>query len=275
MKTRFVYDANGSPFHLPGTRIHEEPDGTLTFECPHCGLHPVPRHKVSGLARYARKRRPKRTQPERVAVQMLLLAALLLSPRLSAGQGPASRPPGSYPSSAAGAEMPSEEIFSRFASQVLLLTCDLSADELMRASGVLVSADGIVVTNAHVVEGCRSITATQDTRGFAAILRGGAQVLRQEKRHGGTQDRGRWLRVPRSLYAGCPRWGARICHRKSEGTRAVNFGGYRLRPPRGERDIVDSALRADLIRKQRRGVDELAGGTFGYQFLVPERLPRS
>jgi hypothetical protein len=54
MNTRFVYDANGNPFHLLGTQIHEQPDGELTYECPHCGLHPVPRHMVSDLAKYAR-----------------------------------------------------------------------------------------------------------------------------------------------------------------------------------------------------------------------------
>jgi hypothetical protein len=61
MKPQVVYDANGNPFHLPGTRIYEESDGELTFVCPHCGLRPVPRHMVSDLAKHARKRHwPKR-----------------------------------------------------------------------------------------------------------------------------------------------------------------------------------------------------------------------
>jgi len=71
--------------------------------------------------------------------------------------------------------MPPEEIFSRFANRILVLTCDLSADDLKRASGVLVSADGFVVTNAHVVEGCRSISATQisgtSRRSYEAVLK--------------------------------------------------------------------------------------------------------
>jgi len=56
MKTRLLYDANGNPFHLPGTRIYEEPDGDLTYECPHCPPRRVPSQLVGGLAKYAEKR---------------------------------------------------------------------------------------------------------------------------------------------------------------------------------------------------------------------------
>lgn len=175
MRTRLVYDLNGDPFHLPGTQIHEEANGALTYECPHCGLRPVPRRMVSDLAKYATKRLSKPAGPERVAMHILLLAALLLSPCLSQGQSPASQSPDSSPSVVATAEMRSEDIFSCFAGRILVLTCDLSADDLAQASGVLVSTDGFVVTNAHVVEGCRSMTATQisgtSRRSYEAALK--------------------------------------------------------------------------------------------------------
>jgi len=41
----FIYDAGGYPFHAIGTRIYREADGTLIYDCPHCGKHPVPSHK--------------------------------------------------------------------------------------------------------------------------------------------------------------------------------------------------------------------------------------
>jgi hypothetical protein len=50
---RFIYDANGDPFHLAGTRIYWDPDGALVYDCPHCGHHLMPLHLVAELARYA------------------------------------------------------------------------------------------------------------------------------------------------------------------------------------------------------------------------------
>jgi S1-C subfamily serine protease len=71
--------------------------------------------------------------------------------------------------------MSGEEIFRRFAGRILVLTCDESADGFSRASGVLVSADGFIGTNAHLVEGCRSMTATYvsgaSRRSYESVLK--------------------------------------------------------------------------------------------------------
>lgn len=101
----------------------------------------------------------------RVSRTLLWVIAGLLAPNAPAqtnGAPPAARIEfgAAAPSDRSTVEIRSEEIFSRFSRRVLLLTCDLSTDEEAQASGVLVSANGFVVTNAHVVEGCRSLTAT-------------------------------------------------------------------------------------------------------------------
>lgn len=97
----------------------------------------------------------------RLTTESVLLAALVLAPHVLESQGPpGSRPTNSPRSGGVAGEMSAEEVFKRFASRILFLTCDESPDESALASGVMVSADGLIVTNAHVVERCRSMTAT-------------------------------------------------------------------------------------------------------------------
>jgi Trypsin-like peptidase domain len=94
-------------------------------------------------------------------MRTLLLAALFFIPYSVESQSPPERQPGSSLSTGTTTEMSAEDIFSRFAGRVLFLTCDASADDLKQASGVLISADGFIATNAHVVDGCPSMTVTQ------------------------------------------------------------------------------------------------------------------
>jgi hypothetical protein len=51
----FLY-IDGWRFHLAGTKVYCEADGTLSFECPHCGTHEVPSQLEKALARYAGNR---------------------------------------------------------------------------------------------------------------------------------------------------------------------------------------------------------------------------
>lgn len=55
-KEAFLFDADVNPFHVAGTRIYREPDGALSYECPHCGQRWVPRRLMNDLAKYATER---------------------------------------------------------------------------------------------------------------------------------------------------------------------------------------------------------------------------
>ena len=112
--------------------------------------------------------------------------------------------------------MSAEDVFSRYASRVVLLRCDVSDDEVAQASGVLLSQDGFVVTNAHVVQGCRSMAATQISAGarrsYVALLKQydekrDTAVLKIESRGVDYFDlRPRPIRVGERVYAiGNPR----------------------------------------------------------------------
>jgi len=55
MDLQLIY-VDGQPFHLPGTKIYREANGSLTYECPHCPPQEVRRHWENELAPYATKR---------------------------------------------------------------------------------------------------------------------------------------------------------------------------------------------------------------------------
>ncbi len=52
-QSKYLYDADGNPFHSAGTRIYRDVDGELIYDCPCCGRHWVPSHKVSEMENYA------------------------------------------------------------------------------------------------------------------------------------------------------------------------------------------------------------------------------
>jgi hypothetical protein len=56
-KSKYVYDADGNPFHDEGTRICRDAEGQLIYDCPSCGRNWVPRHKVREMEKYARSHR--------------------------------------------------------------------------------------------------------------------------------------------------------------------------------------------------------------------------
>jgi hypothetical protein len=52
-KEALLFGVAGNPFHVAGTWIYREPDGSLSYQCPHCGRHRVPGRLMNDLAKYA------------------------------------------------------------------------------------------------------------------------------------------------------------------------------------------------------------------------------
>ena len=161
---------------------------------------------------------------------------------------------GQKPSGTTPSDMSAEMIFRRFAGRIVSLTCDVSSDTERTASGVLISSDGLVLTNAHVVEECQSMTATiltgQMRQPFSARLKyyGPQTDTAVIKIDAGGLDHFDLASVParvgERVYAiGNPRG---LEQSISEGIVA----GIRER-----RNIMDSTFSADFPGEQRRCID--------------------
>jgi serine protease Do len=105
-----------------------------------------------------RREQTRRRHIQTAGLSLFLLFGFQLS--ISAQNSPAPRQGVSPRGGTVAKPMSGEEVFRQFASLVLFITCELSPEEGKQGSGALVSADGLIATNAHVIEGCVKVTAT-------------------------------------------------------------------------------------------------------------------